>query len=273
MAIKETWLPSPAGVLGSLRNSEKFARAFGLSLAVAGWLLLAAVYPNDLMPYPHEAALATWGLVESGAALPNTLATLKSAILGFCAAMVVGLIIGIGMGLSDYGEGIFAPYVMFGLTMPGLVWAILTTLIFGFTVMPAIITVVMITFPYIAINIWKGVEAIDMDLIYMSEAFGVSRLTMLRRVILPSAAPALFGAFRFGVAVAWGGVTVVELFAASEGVGLQLYQSYQTFAFADAWGWAAIFMFIILTFEYGLMKPLERRVFSYRQDADFDLVG
>jgi hypothetical protein len=32
-------------------------------------------------------------------------------------------------------------------------------------------------------------------------------------------------------------------------------------------------MFIILLLEYCLFKPLERRVFDYRQDADFTQLG
>ncbi|MGM0590788.1 MAG: ABC transporter permease [Halobacteriota archaeon] len=255
------------------RKSPWAARVFGILLGIAGWTYLASVFPNELMPFPLETLELAWGLIVTGEAWPQLAATLWRTLWGFLGAMVLGVLIGVVMGVNDYSEGMFAPYVVIGLSIPAIAWAAITTLIYGFSLMAPVVATVLTTFPYIAINVWKGVENIDVDLIYMSESFGVNRIRMAGRLLIPSAAPSLFAAFRFGLAVSWKIVTIAELFASSSGIGYKLMEAYQVFRFEEAWAWAVLFIIIILFIEYGVVKPLERRVFEYRHDADFDLLG
>jgi len=231
------------------------------------------VFPNQLMPYPIETVRLAWGLVETGVAWPNLSVTLWRTALGFVGAMILGTALGIFMGVNNYTQRLFTPYVVIGLSIPAIAWAAVGTIIFGFSVFAPVSATVLTTYPYIAINVWKGVESIDADLVNMSRAFDVSRLRMLLRLIIPSAAPDLVSALRFGLAISWKIVTIAEVFASSSGVGYKLMQAYQVYKFEEAWAWAALFIVVILAIEYGIMKPLERRVFAYRQDADFTLLG
>ena len=268
MAVENRTLP-----LARIRNSPWIARAFGLALGFVGWTLMAMVFPNNLMPYPFETLVLAYELVNSGVAWPHLAATLWRTLWGFLGAMFLGILIGVAMGINDYSEGLFSPYVTIGLSIPAIAWAAITTLIYGFTIMAPVGATILTTFPYIAINVWKGVEAIDVDLIYMSDSFNVSRPRMLARLIVPSAAPALFSAFRFGLAVSWKIVTIAEVFSSNSGIGYKLMEAYELFRFEQAWAWSVLFIIVILLIEYGVVKPLERRVFEYRHDADFELLG
>ncbi|SFR64331.1 ABC transporter permease [Halogeometricum limi] len=253
--------------------SSLTARIFGILVGLAAWMLLAAVFPNNLMPFPLETLGLAWGLVESGVAWRHLGATLWRTLWGFVGSMILGTAIGVLMGVNNYSRRFFTPYVVIGLSIPAIAWAAVTTLIFGFTLMGPVGATVLTTFPYIAINVWKGVESIENDLVDMSKAFDITRPRMLARLIIPSAAPFLFSGFRFGLAISWKIVTIAEIFAASSGVGYKLMQTYQLYQFETAWAWAILFIIVILIVEYGFVKPLERRVFEYRRDADFALLG
>jgi len=255
-----------------LLNSPTFARVFGISLLFVMWVILALNFPEDLMPFPHQVLTEIIALISSGSALTHVSATLTRAVLGFLCAVLFGLVLGVSMGASNYFEGIFTPYALIGLSVPGLAWAAAATLVFGFNILAPIAAVVAIVFPYIAINSWKGIESIESDLVKMSNSFNVSNGRMILRLFIPNAAPSLFAAARFGIAVSWNAVVVTEIFASSAGVGYMLITTYEAYRYAEVWAWAALFMFIILFTEYVILKPLERRVFSYRSDADFDLV-
>jgi ABC-type nitrate/sulfonate/bicarbonate transport system permease component len=249
------------------------ARLFGLALFLAGWFALASVFPNQLMPYPDRTLTDAWTLVESGVAYIHLRDTLWRTVLGFIGSMTVGIILGVLMGVNNFGQRFFNPWVVVGLSIPAIAWAAVATLIFGFSIISPVSATVLTTYPYIAINVWKGVESLEADLVNMSRAFNVSRARMLWRMIIPSAAPFLFSGFRFGLAISWKIVTIAEIFAGNTGVGYKLMQSYQLYKFEEAWAWAALFMVVILIIEYGLIKPIEKRVFEYRRDADFDLLG
>jgi ABC-type nitrate/sulfonate/bicarbonate transport system permease component len=187
--------------------------------------------------------------------------------------MLLGIALGVFMGVNNYSQRFFTPYVVIGLSIPAIAWAAVTTIVYGFSIMAPVIATVLTTFPYVAINVWKGVENLESDLIDMSKSFNISRGRMLRRLIIPSAAPFLFSSFRFGLAISWKIVTIAEIFAASSGIGYKLMQAYQLYRFEEAWAWASLFIIVILAIEYGIIKPIERRVFEYRHDADFALIG
>lgn len=249
------------------------ARGFGILLGLLGWMGIAMVFPNRLMPFPLETLSLTWDLIRTGTAFPNLIATMWRTLWGLLGAMIIGTSFGILMGINGYGEQFFKPYVIIGLSIPAIAWAAVTTLIFGFNLLAPVGATILTTFPYIAINVWKGVETIEADIITMSQSFNVSRLRILYRLIIPSTAPFLFSAFRFGLSISWKVVTIAEIFAASNGIGYQLVQAYTTYQFGQAWAWAILFIIVILVIEYGFVKPLEHRVFEYRKDADFTLLG
>lgn len=249
------------------------ARLFGIALGLGLWTLVASFFPAELMPYPYETLVLAWGLIESGVAWTHVGYTFWLTIWGFVGSIILGGILGVLMGVNDYGRRFFTPYVFVGLSIPAIAWAAVTTLIFGFSQMAPIIATVLTTFPYIAINVWKGVEQLDADLLNMCKSFELSKKRLLTRLVLPTIAPSLFTATRFGLAISWKIVTIAEIFAGNQGVGYKLMQAYQLYKFEEAWAWAILFMLIIILIEYGIFKPLERKVFDYRRDADFDLLG
>lgn len=267
---------SVQGVIKGIANQNigpiPLSRILGVLTAVLLWFGIASVFPMDLFPYPVEALSLTWEIIVSGAAWSHLWATIARTFWGFLGAMFWGLILGGLMGLNDYGQKFFVPYIVVGLSIPGIAWAAITTLVFGLGILAPVTAVMLTTFPYIAINVWKGVEAIDANLIKMSQSFSISYRRLIARMIVPSIAPSLFAAFRFGLAIAWKVETNAEVFAASSGIGYKTIYAYQSFNYAQAWGWALLFMIIIILVEYGVFKPLERRVFEYRRDADLSLM-
>jgi NitT/TauT family transport system permease protein len=248
-------------------------RVVGVVLGGALWTALATVFPEGLMPYPWEVVRLGVGLFQRGVVFENLAATLYATILGFVGAFLLGGSIGVLMGTTGYGRRFFTPHVIAGLSIPAVAWAAVTTISLGLNVGAPIAASVLTVFPYLTINVWKGVEGIDMDKVHMSQSFGVSNRRIIRRLILPSIAPALFSALRFGMAISWKVVTIAEIFAATRGIGYKLIQAYDYYKFADAWAWAFVFFAVILIFEYLLFRPLERKVFEYRPEADLEMIG
>ncbi|MFB6202276.1 MAG: ABC transporter permease [Halorhabdus sp.] len=260
---------------GRLQFAEQqwYVRGFGILVLFMLWTILASLFPFKLMPYPYQALDAVGTLFAKGAVVPNLIATSVRVFFGFLGALALGIGIGVFMGINNYGRKLFTPYVMFGLSIPGLAWAITMTLVFGFTLLAPVTTAVLIIYPYIAIQIWKGVENIRSELIEMAGAFNVSRLRTLYRVIIHNIAPELFTAFRYSFSLSWKIIPVAELFSTGSGVGYKLMQAYDFYNFEAVWAWIIIYIAVVLLVEYGLLQPLEKKVFAYRSDADFGLVG
>lgn len=267
---------------GFFRNllSGVSARVTGILVGFTAWTALAVNFPRNLLPTPSETLLLVWELVASGSAWVDLSATFKSLMWAFLFAMLLGGSLGVFMGINNYSKNFFTPYVNIGLSIPGLAWGATAFLVFGYaniafgTMRVAPVAAATLTvFPYIAINIWKGVENLDHDLIRMAKAFEISRVRILWRVVIPNIAPQIFSAFRFGLAIGWKVTIIAEIFAGSAGVGYKLMHAYQVYQYEEAWAWAALFLIIIILIEYGVFKPLERKAFEYRSDVELSAIG
>jgi ABC-type nitrate/sulfonate/bicarbonate transport system permease component len=269
MATKNDAVKLP--VVGSI--SELGARAMGILLFFVAWMALASVFPENLMPYPHEAMGDAWQLVESGQVWRHLAATMSAMFWGFIGGMALGIQMGVFMGIDDYQRKFLTPHVILSLSIPHISWGITATLIFGFDILAPIVATVLVVFPFVAVTIWKGVEDIDGDLLEMSKSFDLSFPRTLRRVIVPNIAPSLLSSSRLALAMSWKTVTITEVFAAGTGMGYKIFSAYEIIDFEEAWAWAVIFMIVILIVEYGIFKPVQRKVFEYRQDADFTMLN
>jgi ABC-type nitrate/sulfonate/bicarbonate transport system permease component len=248
-------------------------RFLGIALTFVGWFALASVFPQNLMPYPDEVIYLTWQLYASGAVFEHLIPTLTRIGLAFAGAMVLGIILGTLMGTRNFAEMAVSPLIVIGLSVPGVSLAAMATLIFGFSILAPVSMGIIAVTPFITINVWKGVSDIDMDLVEMAQAFDVSPLRSIRRIIIPNAAPSLFAAARFGLALSWKAVTVAEAFASADGIGHKILQTYRAAMLEETWAWAGAFIVLIIIVEYGIFKPIEQRAFRYRVENQFTLFG
>lgn len=270
MAVSDRWFSAT-----TLRTQVEwwFPRVVGIGFTFVLWVTLAELFPKGLMPYPIETLRLAFEMYASGIAFEHLAPTLTRILAGFVGAMIAGGAMGIAMGSTEYGERFFSPFVVMGLALPSIALVAITVLIWGFTFAAPVAAVIFSVTPFIAINIWKGVENIDTELVEMAASFGLSNRRLLWRIIIPNAAPSLFAAVRFGLALSWKVTTVAEVFASSSGVGYKVIQTYQQFQFERTWAWAVVFMVVVILVEYLVFKPLERKAFEYRSDADFELMG
>lgn len=269
MAIREKFsAPRPK----FLQEFEWLPRLIGVSAFFIAWQILAMNFPNDLMPFPVETFTLVLSLIESGAAVEQAKWTLFRTLVGFGGSMILGVSFGVIMGSNDFGRKALVPYVLMGIAVPSLVWGAAFTLILGFKNIAVIIPAIIVVFPFIALPVWKSVEDLDYDLVNMASAFNIPRRRLVRRILIPSVTPALASASRFALGTSFNIVTIGEMLATNNGVGEMIVYSYGVYMYEEAWAWLVLFMAIILTLEYGILKPIEKRVFAYRDDADFSLI-
>jgi NitT/TauT family transport system permease protein len=144
----------------------------------------------------------------------------------------------------------------------------LCVLWFGINEIALFIAVVFIIFPYVAVNVFEGVKAIDRDLLDMGRAFKVQRGAMIRRIILPSLTPYFVGAVRQNFANSWKMVTIAELFGASAGIGFMIRTGFEFFDSAMMLAWVAWFAFVIIAIEYAIILPFRRYMLRWRPEID-----
>jgi len=250
---------------------EIIARAVPPLLAVvtvsAIWLLLYLIFPR-LLPGPVSTFAEAFRLLEDGTFFFHMAQSLRRVFVGATIAMFFSVAVGIYMGTVLSGERFFQPLVVVGLTIPGLMWALIAVMLFGINEIAPYFAVAVTIFPMLVINIWAGVKALDKELIDMSHVFHFTPWMKVSQVIIPQLVPNIFAATRYGLGFAWKVVVVVEMFGTSNGVGYQVMKAYQVFNMEGVIAWTLTFVAAMIVIEYGIINYAERRLTAWRPKID-----
>jgi NitT/TauT family transport system permease protein len=228
------------------------------------WAVLAAFFPPTLLPGPHVVARRLGELASRGDFWVHLRATIARVAVGFLAAFVVSLAAGILMGSRRLAEKVLEAYVLVGLTIPGLCWAVLAVMWFGITEMAPVFAIFVVVLPMLTLNMWQGTKSLDRDLVEMAQVFRVSRRSLLRNVVLPQLLPFCLAGARLGFALGWKVVVLSEMFGLSSGVGYMINRSFSAYSMDDVLAWTVGFTLVMFGFEYAVMLPLERRLVRWR---------
>jgi len=269
----------PAGVAGA-ETLPPFGDSLGRELTgrlvppllavlsvVAVWWLLYLIYPR-LLPSPVSTVREAMRLVSDGTFFFHMSQSLRRVFVGSIVAMFFSVGVGIYMGTVVVGERFFQPLVVLGLTIPGLMWALIAVMLFGINEWSPYFAVTVTIFPMLVINIWAGVKALDKELIDMSRVFYFTPWMKISQVIIPQLVPNIFAATRYGLGLAWKVVVVVEMFGTSNGVGYQVMKSYQVFNMEGVIAWTLTFVVAMIIIEYGAINFAERRLTAWRPKID-----
>ena len=240
-------------------------------LAVASvvgiWWLLYLIYPR-LLPSPLSTVNEAIRLITDGSFFFHMYQSLRRVFVGATVAMIFSVAVGIYMGTVRMGEHFFQPLVVLGLTIPGLMWALIAVMLFGINEFASYFAVAVTTFPMLVINIWAGVKSLDKELMDMSHVFHFTKSMKITQVILPQLVSNIFAATRYGLGLAWKVVVVVEMFGTSNGVGYQVMKSYQVFNMEGVIAWTLTFVVAMIIIEYGIINLAERRLTAWRPKID-----
>jgi NitT/TauT family transport system permease protein len=137
---------------------------------------------------------------------------------------------------------------------------------FGINEKTGIFVVTIDILPYIIVSMWEGTKAVDRDLVSMARVFGASRGAVVRRVYVPHLGPYIFGAVRYGFALAWKIVLVVEIFGFPNGIGSIFEYWYEQFDMTQVFAWTVTFACVILIAENAVIGPARRYAFRWMPD-------
>jgi ABC-type nitrate/sulfonate/bicarbonate transport system permease component len=189
-------------------------------LFVVAWALLAQWTANPaLLPTPWAVASAFVDLAGDLEIFLHAGISLGRMLLSVGIASALAFPLGIAMGLSPRLDVLVDPVVEVLRPISGIAWIPLALFILGVgNALPVFIMTYASFFP-ILLGTVAGVRGVDRHLLAAARTMGVPGRTIVMRVVVPAALPALLVALRLGVATGWTAVVAAELIGAPSGVG------------------------------------------------------
>jgi NitT/TauT family transport system permease protein len=111
------------------------------------------------------------------------------------------------------------------------------------------------------------VKEVDLSLLEMARTFGASRRLIIRRVVIPQLVPYAIAATRYGLPLAWKMAIITEMMGLSNGVGYMLVYWFHVLNMTQVFAWMLLFTAVMLTVEYVVIKPLERKCLAWKPDV------
>jgi ABC-type nitrate/sulfonate/bicarbonate transport system permease component len=221
--------------------------------------------PVDFFPPPSAWAAALGDVAASGRLMTDLTATLGRLLGGLVIGAAAGWGLGLGLGGLPRLQGPFDGLVALLQPIPKLAVYPLMLLLLGLGEAPRVSLVALAVFFPAYITVVQAVRGVDRDLLDVVATSGGGRRMRLRRVLLPTAAPAMLAGLRIG----WNNgllVTVgLEFLASGDGIGARLWAAWLNLR-PDLLFAMLVVLGAIGVLSNGALRAVERRTTRWRRD-------
>ena len=183
---------------------------------------------------------------------------------GFVLAAALALPLGVLMGAYKPVEAFFEPFVSFARYLPASAFIPLLILWAGIGEAQKLAVIFIGSFFQLVLMIAVSVGNTRRDLVEAAYTLGVSDGSLIRRVLIPGAAPEIAETLRMVLGWAWTYVIVAELIGASSGIGHMITDS-QALLATDQIIFGIIVIGLIGLLSDLLFKFANRRWFPWAQ--------
>ena len=172
-----------------------------------------------ILPAPSAALGALEDLYRSGLLFKHLSASLERLVLGWCLGTLVGIGVGIVAGLFSLARAGVVPLVSAIFPIPKIALLPLFIIWFGIGEASKVATIFFGVFFPTVIAVYGGIDNVDRGLVRMGQSFGLSWSSVVRKIILPGALPAMLSGFRITASIAIILLVAAEMIGAEFGVG------------------------------------------------------
>ncbi len=199
-------------------------------LFIVWWAVTAAGLVEPLfLPGPGAVFTRLKDALSSGQLWDDTQVSAYRIIVGFVLATALALPIGVGMGCYPAVAGLLEPLMDFVRYMPVVAFVPLSIVWIGTGDPQKFLIIFLGTFFQQVLLFADNVKRVPSEYISISRTLGLRDLRVLRRVVLPAAAPGLWDSMRITLGWAWTWLVLAELVAATSGLGYRITTSQRYF--------------------------------------------
>ncbi len=175
--------------------------------------------PPLFLPAPLGVARSLWSLTLSGELWQHLGASLARLAVGWVLGTVAGIVAGLAVGLFTLARSPGMAVVSALFPIPKIALVPLFIIWFGIGEGSKIATLAIGVFFPTVISTAGGVDNVPRSLIRMGQSFGLSRLAIIRSIVLPGALPAILSGFRISISIVIVLLVAAEMIGAQRGIG------------------------------------------------------
>ena len=185
--------------------------AVGLVLAI--WeLVTLSGWKHYVLKGPGPVFSDLWGQMQHAQLWSTIGVTLRTAAVGYAAALVIGSVVGMLVARIPPLRAAVGSIITGLQSMPSVAWAPFAIVLFGENTAAIMFVVILGAAPSIANGLITGVDYTPPLLLRVGQTMGLRGVARYRFLILPASLPAYVAGLKQGWAFAWRSLMAAELF-------------------------------------------------------------
>ena len=178
-----------------------------------------------ILPSPPEVVASFPALWFERALTWSVVASFRRVVLGFSAAAVIAVPLGVLMASFGPVRAVFSPVASVGSYLPIAALVPLTLSWFGIGELQKVFFLGLASFVVLLPMVVAAVD--DVDDVYLKTAYtlGAGRWRAIAKVLVPVSLPRIFDAIRMTIGVGWTYIILAEIVAAERGLGALIITS------------------------------------------------
>ncbi|AGY60456.1 nitrate ABC transporter permease [Gloeobacter kilaueensis] len=261
----------------ALINGKKLQRIIAPAVAITSvlvlWQLLCSL-PGATLPTPTQVVSDTWELIVNpfyqGTGTNKGLfwqiaASLQRVAIGYTAAAIVGVALGILIGVNRLFYAGLDPLVQVFRTIPPLAWLPISLAAIQKSELAALFVIFITAIWPILINTAVGVQRIPADYNNVARVLKLPKLKYFFKILLPASLPYIFTGLRLGIGLSWLAIVAAEMLIGGVGIGFFIWDAYNSAKVSDIIlallyvGLVGLLLDKLVGFAGSLIVPAERK--------------
>lgn len=247
----------------------RYRRSIAVILFLVFWQIapLIGIADRQFIPPLSEIAVTGAQMLVSGKLLVHIGVSLQRALTGFliasCAALPLGFLLG---GWFKRFEEYLDPLLnVLAQVNPFSVFPVFI-LLFGIGEVAKIAIILWVCVWPVLFGTIQGVKNIDPLLIKAALAMGTSKLSLFGKIVLPGAAPSIFGGLKQGAGISFFMLIAAEMIGATAGLGFLILQSQVNFQIRRLFV-GVVTIALLGLFITWFIKMIEKKVITWREQS------
>ena len=219
------------------------------------WFLLARIVGQELLlPSPLQVLQKLLSLIRTDTFWLTVGRSILRIFTGLLSGTVLGILLAVLTEHCPSARLLLAPLMTLIKSTPVASFIILALLWLGRDILPAFITALMVL-PVIWSNVSAGISGQDTQLLELSRVYRLSRLSILRRITIPSVLPYFRSALRSSIGMGWkAGIAAEVLTVPRQSIGKNIYEAKLYLETGELFAWTLTVILLSLIIERLLIR-------------------
>ena len=194
---------------------------------------------------PAAVAHALYDLIATGRLWPDLGQTVFEVLAGYAFGVLAAVLVASLFAIFPTIEEALRPFLIAVYSIPKVALAPLMIMWFGLGNAPKIILAGGFVFFIVFMNVVSGIQSVNRNHINIVRVMGGTRVTVLRKIVFPTAIPFLFLGLRLAIPEAMIGAVIGEFIAASRGLGFLIYSASNELNIAVSMAALVVLVFVV----------------------------